>query len=105
MNNPHKNARTVVFSRGLMVQRVRGGKEVAQVARDFGVNRRTVYKWLSRYREGGEAGLENRKLPASPQPRASAGGAGGHCGRVASDAHEWASDSVYPFPASVFSDQ
>ena len=35
----------------------------------------------------------------------SAGGAGGHCGRVASDAHEWASDSVYPFPASVFSDQ
>jgi transposase InsO family protein len=36
------------------------GKEVAQVARDFGVSRRTVHKWLSRYRQGGEAALENR---------------------------------------------
>jgi transposase InsO family protein len=60
MNNPHQNARTTVYSRGLMVQRVKEGQEVAQVARDFGVSPRTVYKWLSRSREGGEAALENR---------------------------------------------
>jgi transposase InsO family protein len=69
MNNPHQNARTMAFSRGLMVQRVKEGKRVAQVARDFGVSPRTVYKWLSRYRQGGEAALENR----SSRPQRSSG--------------------------------
>lgn len=69
MNNPHQNARTTVYSRGLMVQRVMEGKEVAQVARDFGVSRRTVHKWLSRYRQGGEAALENRSSRSHGSPR------------------------------------
>jgi transposase InsO family protein len=51
-----------------MVQRVREGKEVAQVALDFGVSPRTVYKWLSRYRQGGEAALENRSSRPQRSP-------------------------------------
>ena len=31
-----------------------------EVAGQFGVSRRTVYKWLARFRAGGEAALENR---------------------------------------------
>lgn len=69
MNNPHKNARTTVFSRGLMVQRVREGKKVAQVAQELGVSRRTVYKWLSRYRQGGEAALDNGSSRPHRSPR------------------------------------
>lgn len=69
MNNPHQNARTTVHSRGLMVQRVMEGKEVSQVARDFGVSRRTVHKWLSRYREAGQTSLENRSSRPRRSPR------------------------------------
>ena len=46
MNNCHKNARTTVFSRELIVKRVRQeGEKVSEVARQFGVSRQTVYKW------------------------------------------------------------
>jgi transposase InsO family protein len=69
MNNPHQNARTTVFSRALMVQRVKEGKKVAQVAAELGVSRRTVYKWLARYRSGGEAALANRSSRPGRSPR------------------------------------
>lgn len=59
MNNPHQNARTTEYSRALMVARRAAGRPVAQIAAEFGVSRRTVWKWLRRHREGGRAALAN----------------------------------------------
>jgi len=65
MNLP-KNARTCPKSRALMVFRVlEEGVSVADVAEQFGVSRRTVYQWVQRYCECGEAGLGD----GSSQPR------------------------------------
>ena len=70
MNNYHKNARTTVFSRELIVKRVRQeGEKVSEVARQFGVSRQTVYKWLTRHRQGGATALHN----AGSRPRTSPG--------------------------------
>lgn len=58
--NLHKNARTCPQSRALMVKRVEeDGLAVREVAAQLGVCRRTVYKWLARYRQGGLAALED----------------------------------------------
>ena len=56
----HANARTNVFARKLMVERVAAGWPAAQVAEQLGVSRATVYKWLRRHAEAGEAGLADR---------------------------------------------
>ncbi len=64
--NLHKNARTCPESRALMVSRVlEGRRPVAEVAEQFGVCPRTVYKWIGRYCECGEAGLTD----GSSKPR------------------------------------
>ena len=60
----HRNARTTVFARRLIVERHRGGWPAARIAEQLGVSRATVHKWISRYREHGEAGLEDR--PSRP---------------------------------------
>ena len=58
--NLHKNAKTCPKSRVLMVRRVlEDGRRVVDVAREFGVSSTTVYKWIRRYREAGEAGLRD----------------------------------------------
>ena len=44
----------------LKVERTREGMSVGQVPEQFGVSRRTVYKWLASFQAGGEAALENR---------------------------------------------
>jgi len=70
MNNPYHHARTTVYGRVLIVQRVlKEGKRVAQVARQLGVSKRTVYKWLARYREGGRAALGDRSSRPHHSPR------------------------------------
>jgi transposase InsO family protein len=56
----HANARTNVYARRLMVERVAAGWPPAHVAEQFGVSRVTVYKWLRRHAEAGEAGLTDR---------------------------------------------
>lgn len=56
----HANARTNLFARRLIVDRVAAGWPPAQVAEQLGVSRSTVYKWLRRYNEGGEAALADR---------------------------------------------
>lgn len=61
----HANARTNVFARRLMVERVAAGWPAAHVAEQLGVSRATVHKWLRRYAEGGEAALADR----SSRPR------------------------------------
>jgi len=56
----HANARTNVFARRLMVERVAAGWPAARVAEQLGVSWATVHKWLRRHAAGGDAGLVDR---------------------------------------------
>ena len=59
--NVHENARMTVRGRVLLVKRiVEGGWRVALAAEAAGISVRTAYKWLARYRAGGEAMLTDR---------------------------------------------
>lgn len=69
MNNPHQGARLTVHSREVIVARRAEGRPVAQIAAEFGVSVRTVYKWLRRFREGGKAGLGNGASAPARSPR------------------------------------
>jgi transposase InsO family protein len=66
----HRNAKTTPAMRALIVQRIR--REAwppAMVATAAGVSRRTVYKWLRRYRLGGPPALEDASSQPARQPR------------------------------------
>lgn len=59
--NTHKNARMTVHGRALLVKRIEEeGWAVAEAANAAGVSERTGYKWLARYRAGGEPALADR---------------------------------------------
>lgn len=63
----HRNARTNVYGRELMVKRWLAGWPAARIAEQLGVSRATVHKWIRRYRQEGWPGLEDR----SSRPRTS----------------------------------
>jgi transposase InsO family protein len=64
--NVHKNARTTARSRAELVRRVlEEGQEPKAVATAFGVDVKTVYKWVERFQAEGPRGLEDR----SSRPR------------------------------------
>ncbi len=57
----HPNAKLAPAQRLLLVWRIRqDGWSVTEAAEAGGVSRQTAYKWLRRYEEGGEAGLQDR---------------------------------------------
>jgi transposase InsO family protein len=57
----HANARTCPNSRRLLVWRVREqGWSVMAAAEAAGISERTAYRWLRRFREEGDAGLQDR---------------------------------------------
>ncbi len=57
----HPNAKLTPHARRLLVDRVeRLSWSVARAAREAGVSRQTVHKWLNRFREGGDESLEDR---------------------------------------------
>jgi transposase InsO family protein len=67
----HRTARLTVFSRQVLVHRVAvEGWPAAEVARQFQVSRSTAYKWLRRFRDEGQAGLEDRSSRPRRSPRA-----------------------------------
>ena len=74
MNNPHKNARTCVYSREQIVERYQCGQSAREIASAFGVSVRTIYKWLKRYAQEGVAGLSNRASTPCSNPNAYAMG-------------------------------
>lgn len=67
----HENARTTPRSRAEIVRRVLGeGQPVAHVAAALGVSSRTVRKWVDRYREAQQPGLQERSCRPRRQPTA-----------------------------------
>ncbi|GAA0564388.1 hypothetical protein GCM10008997_10840 [Halomonas salifodinae] len=67
--NTHKNARLTPHGRALLVRRVlEEGLRPEEVAQAQGVSVRTVYKWVRRFREAGEAGLQDRSSRLSAAP-------------------------------------
>ena len=68
--NPHKLAKLTPTGRLGMVARVAAGVPVAQVARELGLSRTTVWRWWRRYEVEGEAGLVNRSSRPHRSPRA-----------------------------------
>jgi transposase InsO family protein len=67
--NVHKNAKLTPAGRALLVRRIETGERAEVVAREMGVSRRTAFKWLKRYREEGEVGLEDRSSRPHRHPR------------------------------------
>jgi transposase InsO family protein len=65
----HANARTTLYARKLIVARVLAGHRPGEVAKQLGVSRQTVYKWLRRWRAEGEAGLLDRSSRPHSMPR------------------------------------
>lgn len=61
--------RFIIRQRFLMIQAIRQGIPIAQVARQFGCSRKTVYKWLRRYRDGGLKNLLDRSRRPQGHPR------------------------------------
>ena len=64
----HANARTNLFARGLIVERVAAGWPAAHVAEQLGVSRATVHKWVRRFAEGGQAALHDRSSRPQRMP-------------------------------------
>ena len=64
----HKNARTTPHSRMLMIERLRKGWTVAEVALALGVDVGTVRKWRDRFAAEGEAGLADRSSRPDHSP-------------------------------------
>jgi transposase InsO family protein len=56
----HRNARLTPFARRLIVERVQAGQPVAHVAKAMGVSRQCAHRWINRFNEAGDEGLEDR---------------------------------------------
>ena len=69
----HRNAKTTVHMRALLVSRVRVEHWTARAAAAAaGISVRTAYKWLARYRVGGRSALLDRSSAPARQPRRTA---------------------------------
>jgi transposase InsO family protein len=68
--NTHKNARLTLWRRAQLVRLARRpGATRSALARQFGVSRQTVIKWLTRYAAEGAAGLADRSSRPHRSPR------------------------------------
>jgi len=58
---------TLQQMRMLAVKAVREGATVAEVARSYGLNTRTVYRWLADHADGGQQALLAKEIPGRPR--------------------------------------
>ncbi len=64
--NVHQNARLTPQGRLLMVLRIEAeGWKVSTAASAAGLSQRCAYRWLARYRAGGEIALHDRRSTAA----------------------------------------
>ena len=56
----HRNARTTLYARKLIVQRHQAGWSPARIAEQLGISRTTVHKWINRHATEGDVGLADR---------------------------------------------
>ncbi|WP_157093483.1 IS481 family transposase [Kocuria turfanensis] len=56
----HRNARTTVHGRLLIVSRHRSGMPKSHIAKAMGISRKCVAHWITRYETEGETGLQDR---------------------------------------------
>jgi len=69
----HANARLNEYGRKLIAERVLAGHKPGEVAKQVGVSRQTVHKWVRRFQAEGRAGLTDRSSrPHSSPTRTSA---------------------------------
>ena len=66
---PWKGVATVVDVRLSFVGQVLAGQPIASLCRQFGISRKTAYKWLTRYRCDGVGGLRDRSRRPRSSPR------------------------------------
>jgi len=71
--NIHKNARLTLRGREELVRRIGDGEGLAATASRLRVSRQTARKWVQRYREDREAGLQDRSSRPQSSPRQLAG--------------------------------
>lgn len=64
----HRNARTTVHGRSLIVARHRQGWPQAHIASAMGISRKCVKTWIDRYAAEGEAGLQERSSRPHSMP-------------------------------------
>src|SRR5215210_6895665 len=65
----HANARTTLYARKLIVDRVMAGHRPGEVAKQLGISRQTVSKWVRRYRAEGLPRLLDRSSRPRRLPR------------------------------------
>jgi transposase-like protein len=64
----HANARLTPAGRAILCRRIANGRPVAQVAAEMGISRTCAYRWWTRYRQHGPAGLIDRPSWAHHHP-------------------------------------
>lgn len=67
--NGYKHARTTALSRALIIERKQAGWTGQAIAESLGISRRTVCKWLRRWRTEGAGGLHDRTSRPARSPR------------------------------------
>lgn len=67
--NTHINARTCVYSRGLIIKRYQCGEPQQAIADALGISRRTVAKWIKRWREDSQESLHDRSSRPERSPK------------------------------------
>lgn len=68
----HRNARLTAHGRRLIVERVQSGQPVSHVAKAMGVSRQCAHRWINRFDNEGEDGLEDRSSRPHNSPNQTA---------------------------------
>jgi transposase InsO family protein len=66
----HRNARLTPNGRRIIIERVLAGRPIAHVAKEMGISRTCAHRWVSRYRDHGWDGLQDRSSRPKSCPHA-----------------------------------
>ncbi len=66
---PWRERSTVSLRSEFVPLAAQGGANISELCRRFGISRKTGYKWLRRYREGGATALRDRSRRPRHSPR------------------------------------